>query len=263
MKQKISLLFLLLLVAGWSKGQFALEKTYDFSLTVTKINATEYKYFLMDVAKSECRIYHLDHTLWKTIPIALPADYYLGDIKFVTQDLFDSDSDIELWYTAYNWVVVGTGGYYRYLSKVIDEKGMEVANIPNGLYAYIMKTGETQYKMTAYGYDNSFFPGAVKTYVYAMPGTNTAVYHAVAKLDDPWPNPASGAINLPLLAGEVSGTLRVYSVTGQLMLEEQLSGQPVFRLETSGWAPGAYIYRVTGGSPDSIGVSGTRKFLVR
>ena len=140
MKARLFLTLLLIITVNFASAQFALEKTYDFSLTASKINETEYKYYLMDVAKSECRIYNLDHSLWKTISISLPADYYLYDIKFVTQKLFNTDSNIELWYSAYNWVPVGNDGYYRYISKVIDEKGNALATIDNGAIAYLAKT---------------------------------------------------------------------------------------------------------------------------
>lgn len=258
---KIRILFtiiVILLFFGVASAQFALEKVYDHSLASTRINASEYKYFLMDVAKSECRIYNLDHTLFKTISISLPTDYYLNDIKFVTQNLFNSDSNIELWFSAYNWVPVGSDGYYRYISRVIDETGKELTSIPNGVYAYIIRSGEEQYKMAVYAYDNSFWPGSVKTHIFSIPGTQTAAHYALAKLADPFPNPTGGVINLPLPAGENSGKLQVFSVTGHLITETILTGQPVFRLNASGWAPGTYTYRIVGNST----VSEVKKFIV-
>lgn len=247
-----------MLIVNVASAQFALEKTYDHSLSSTKINATEYKYFLMDVAKSECWIYNLDHTLFKTISISLPTDYYLNDIKFVTQNLFNSDSNIELWFSAYNWVPVGSDGYYRYISKVIDETGKELTSIPNGVYAYIIRSGDDLYKMAVYAYDNSFWPGSVKTHIFSLPGTQTAVYHAVSKLADPYPNPSVGAINLPLPTGEYSGRLQVFSISGHLMAETQLTGQPIYRLQTSGWSPGTYTYRVVSAN----NVTEIKKFVV-
>ena len=235
MIKKLFFLLTVLLLGQKLQAQFALERTYDHSLTTTRIHATEYKYYLMDVTKSECRIYHLDHTLWKTIPISLPSGYFLNDVKFVTQNLFNSDSDVELWYSAYNWVTVGIDGYYRYISRVITEKGVTLATIENGAYAYIIPAGENLYKMTVYSYDNSFWPGSVKTSVFSLPGTATAAFHAVSRLDDPYPNPAGTYINLPLSDIHQSGTLEIYSMSGQLITEIALTGQPLVQLHTSGW----------------------------
>lgn len=259
MKTRLILVIVLaIMISNMASAQFSLEKIYDHSLSSTKINATEYKYFLMDVVKSECRIYNTDHSLFRAIPISLPAEYYLSDIKFVSQNLFNSDSDIELWYSAYNWVPVGNDGYYRYISKVISDKGNILASIDGGLYANVIKSTDDTYKLAVYAYDNSFWPGSVKTHIFSLPGTQTAIYHAVAKLADPYPNPSGGVINLPLPTGENSGKLQVFSVSGHLMIEAQLTGQPIYRLQTSGWAPGTYTYRVV----SENNVSEIKKFVV-
>ncbi len=258
---KIKVIATLILVITFKLGfaQFALEKTYDHSLNVTRINETEYKFFLMDVAKSECRIYNLDHTLWKTIPIPLPTDYYLHDIKFVTQNLFNSNSNIELWYSAYKWVETSDGGYYRYQSKVISESGATLANIENGAYASLIKAGDNLYKLAIYAYDNSFWPGSVKTSIFSIPGTATAAVQTKSALLDPYPNPAENTINLPMLPMHKSGTLQVFSISGQLKLEQAVGNQDLFRLDTQGWQPGIYSYRViTAG-----GTSDAKKFMVR
>ena len=145
MKLKIIFILMMSIAFYQTKAQFAPEHTYNHSLSITKINENEYKYFLMDVANSECRIFNLDHSPWKTIPISLPKDYYLYDIKFVTQNLFNSDSDIELWYSAYKWVGTTADGYYQYQSKVITENGVALANIENGMYANLIKAGDNLY----------------------------------------------------------------------------------------------------------------------
>lgn len=259
MKLKMMILLMMSIAFYQSKAQFALEQTYNHSLNVTKINETEYKYFLMDVANSECRIYHLDHTLWKTISISLPKDYYLFDIKFVTENLFNSDSNIELWYSAYKWVGTATEGYYQYVSKVINEKGNNLANIDGGVYAYIIKTDENTYKLSVYAYDNSFFPGSVKTHIYSLPESGTAAAQTKSALLNPYPNPAEDAINLPLANGQQTGTLQVFSMSGQIIENKEISNQPLYSLNTQGWKPGVYTYRVI----TTTGASESKKFMVK
>jgi hypothetical protein len=259
MKMRILLTLLMLTVHIAAKAQLTLETIYDHSLTSTRINAGDYKYYLMDVANSSCRIYHTDHTLWKTININLPADYFLYDIRFVTQNLFNNDSGIELWYSAYNWVPSGESGYYRYISQVIDEKGKELASVENGVFAYIIKSGEDAYKLVVYAYDNSFWPGSVKTYLFSVPGSTTAVWHAEARLSDPYPNPAGEYIILPLFSGQTGGKLQVFSATGQLVLEKSVSGEPSVQVRTAGWSGGIYTYRIV----DGMGFSEVKKFIVR
>jgi hypothetical protein len=259
MKLKITFLLMMAIAFYQSKAQFALEQTYNHSLSITKINENEYKYFLMDVAKSECRIFNLDHSPWKTIPITLPKDYYLYDIKFVTQNLFNSDSDIELWYSAYKWVGTTADGYYQYQSKVINENGATLANIENGMYAYLIKAGDNSYKLSVYAYDNSFWPGSVQTHIFSIPGTATAAENTKSALLDPYPNPAENAINLPLFDEQQTGTLQVFSLSGQLMLKTEISNQALYQLNTLGWKPGFYTYRVI----TNAGASESKKFMVK
>lgn len=254
-------LFYLLFLLPWVQnvsGQMFPEKVYDYSLTSTKISGSEYKYYLMDVGNSQCRIYNPDHSLWKTVNIALPADYYLYDIKFVTRDLFNNDDLVELWYSAYSWVASGTDGYYRYISKVINENGTVIASIDNGLYAHIIRTGEDSYRFAVYAHDNSFWPGSVKTYIFPIAGTSSASWHAVAKLSDPYPNPADGQVHLPLFSENNDTKVQVFSPSGHLILEESAVGQSALRVNTRGWAPGIYTYRVV----TSDGLSGSHKFTV-
>jgi len=258
MRHKLIIILFLLPLVHHTSGQMTPEKVYDHSLNSTKISGSEYKFYLMDVGNSQCRIYNLDHSLWKTINIALPSDYYLYDIKFVTRDLFNSDDQVELWYTAYNWVASGTDGYYRYISKVINENGSVIANIDNGLYAYIIRTGEENFRFAVYAYDNSFWPGSVKTYIFPIAGTSSATWHAVAKLSDPYPNPSDGLVHLPLFSEKNDAKVQVFTPTGHLILNEETRGQSVLRVDTRGWTPGIYTYRVV----TSEGFSGSNKFTV-
>lgn len=258
MRLKLQILLLILPFVQYVSGQMTPEKVYDYSLTSTRISGSEYKYYLMDVDNSQCRIYNPDHSLWKTVNIALPADYYLYDIKFVTRDLFNNDDLVELWYSAYNWVASGTDGYYRYISKVISENGTVLANIDNGVYAYVIRAGEENYRFAVYAYDNSFWPGSVKTYIFPITGTSSATWHAVARLSDPYPNPADGKVNLPLFSEKNDARVQVFSSSGHLILEEAARGQSALRVDTRGWAPGIYTYRVV----TTDGFSGSNKFTV-
>jgi hypothetical protein len=263
MKTTLKGVSLMLLFTSWvllSKAQLTQDKVYNYSLASTKINPTDYKYFLMDVANSQCRIYNLDHTLWKTIPISLPANYYLFDIKFVTQYLFNPDASVELWYSASEWVSTGTStGYYRYISKVVNESGTVLAAVTGGVYAYIIPAGTDLYKLAVYAYDNSVTPIKVETYLFSLPDSSTAAEYVSYLPEDPYPNPASDYINLPVDNARGSGLLEVFSVSGQKMAEANVHGGPIYRLNTRGWSPGLYSYRMIkqGISPE------VKKFVVR
>jgi hypothetical protein len=260
MSKRIFAIVIVLVMALSAKAQLTLEKTYDYSLTSVKINQTDYKYFLMDVAKSECRIYNLDHTLWKKISVSLPANYYLYDIKFVSQYLFNSDAMVELWYSACEYVSTGTStGYYRYISKVISENGNQLASVTGGAYAYVIPAGTDVYKFLVYAYDNSVYPYLIQTYLFTLPDPSSAVNYLSAQPGDPFPNPASDFINLPLGNDGAGGVIQVFGISGQKILEQNIRGESIFHLNTSHWSPGLYTYRLL-----NKGLPGqSKEFIVR
>ncbi len=90
---------LLLLMAAAGYTQVTLEHTYNYSAALVKFETPGYKYYLMDVAGAQCRIYNLDHSLYKTISCNVPADSYLADVRHLSEKVFDNDEGIELVYT--------------------------------------------------------------------------------------------------------------------------------------------------------------------
>jgi hypothetical protein len=142
-------------------GQITLQKTYNYSTAVVKLETLGYKYYLMDVLASQVRIYNMDHSIFKTINCSVPNGYYLADIKYVSENLFNSDSQIELAYTYYKYVPTSTSYYYIYGAKVINESGSNLLSIDGAQYIYVNKTGETEYKLFAYCYDYSVSPEKV------------------------------------------------------------------------------------------------------
>src|SRR5210317_1798820 len=77
--------FTALFLGIFLQAQVTLEKTYNYSGTLTAIDSNEYKYFVMDVPMKQCRIYNEDHSLFKTINLTVPEGYFLYDIKFVSR----------------------------------------------------------------------------------------------------------------------------------------------------------------------------------
>lgn len=106
-------------------GQLSLDKTFNYSTNITKINSATYKYFLMDVSSAQCRIYNLDFSLYKTINLSIPGGKWFYDVRFVSEDLFNDDSKIEVLYTFYTWVAAlgSVPEHYIYHTKVVSEDG--------------------------------------------------------------------------------------------------------------------------------------------
>jgi hypothetical protein len=187
-----------LLVSFALQAQVTLDKKYNFSTAVVSFETLGYKYFLMDVPNAQCRIYNADHSLFKTINCNVPSGYFLYDIKFLSEKLFDSDSGIELLCTFSKYY--STQNYYEYNSKIINEDGSELVFMEGSLYNYINKTGENEYKLFSYCYDFSVFPEKVWTNIYSLAGSPAV--SAVGYPNSPefflnaFPNPATQSLKV-------------------------------------------------------------------
>ncbi|WP_346858965.1 T9SS type A sorting domain-containing protein [uncultured Draconibacterium sp.] len=181
-----------------SKAQVTLDRTYNYSTTVVKLETNGYKYYLMDVPNAQCRIYNLDHSLFKTINCSVPNNFYLADIKYVSEKLFDNDSGIELVYTYYKYN--NSAQYYEYDSKIINEDGSAITTIDGARYVYVNQTEANTYKVFAYCYDYSVFPEIIWTNIYSLPGEPVSAFAGPETTKNNFvnvfPNPATNTVKV-------------------------------------------------------------------
>lgn len=248
------LILLLVALSHTGKAQVTLDKSYNHSCISTKINETDYKYYLMDTELKQCRIYNLDHSLFKTINLSIPNNMYLYDIRFVTQNLFDLDDKIELLYVYYEYIITSIAnntGYYKYYTKIINENGNVLLNSPGTLYSYMYLINDTDYRLFLYSYDYSITNYKIWTDIYKVPGTP---YFLKAKgettsavLSDAYPNPSReiATIAYELPTGIFEAELNVYDMGGK-----KVAGYRVDRnfsdlqIPTGSLLPGNYLYYI-------------------
>ena len=198
-------------------AQVSLNKRYEYSATIVKLETQGYKYYLMDVHKSQCRIYNLDHSIFKTINCVTPTnDHYLADIKYISENLFDNDAGLELVYTYYKYIPTQSSYYYEYDSKIINEDGSVLQTIDGARYIYINKTDDNTYKLFAYCYNYSVFPETVWTNIYNLLGT--PIVSASLQKNKPnillnaFPNPASQTVKVAYSLPENIDTGKLYLI---------------------------------------------------
>ncbi|NPD47100.1 MULTISPECIES: T9SS type A sorting domain-containing protein [unclassified Lentimicrobium] len=244
-----TVLLLLSIIAGFAQVTF--EKTYDYSATIVNLETIGFKYYLMDVPNSECRMYNMDHSLYKTIDCPVPNGYFLADIKYVSEQLFDTDSEIELAFTYYKIVTTSTSYYYIYGAKVITENGNVLQTIDNAQYIYINQTDNYEYKLFAYCFDYSVSPETVWTNIYGVPGTSVSVISSPNSQEDiflnAYPNPAKDVIKLEyqLPVNVINAQLYVIDSNGNMVKDFMIdSHSNNITMNVNDLSTGVYYYHI-------------------
>ena len=245
---KILIVITIILVSFLTvNAQVTLEKKYDYSTTIIKLETLGYKYYLMDVPNEQCRMYNLDHSLFKTINCDVPKDFYLADIKYISEDLFDNDAGLELVYIYYKYNTAQA--YYEYNSKIINEDGTVLSAIDGAQYISVNKTEENVYKLFAYCFDYSVFPEEVWTNIYGLPGT--PVFSSYFKSNEPdvllnaFPNPASETVKVAYSLPENvdTGELHLFDNNGKSVSRFIVDNHTDFlSLDISQYNSGVYHY---------------------
>lgn len=250
MKRLTFFLALLFSVSIQSQGQITLEHTYTgVSAAYINLPVSGYKYYVMDAANSQCRLYNNDHSLWKTINLSIPANYYLYDIQYVTENLFNTDNTIELLYVSYTYNTALA--YYTYDTRIANENGTVLLSVPGGGYSYVYPA-QTGSKLFMWVYNYAVSPSIVNTMIYSIPGQtatriNDYPVEEKVSLQKAFPNPATNAVTIPysLPPNVKQAELKLYNVSGTLV--KSFSIDHTFEtivVQTSDLPAGMYLYRI-------------------
>ena len=246
-------------------AQFTLDKVYSVSANITKLEKSGYKYYTMDVPLKQCRIYNLDHTLFKTFNLTVPEGYDLFDIQQVSEHLFNDDDLVEIVAISYRYNETETGWwYYTYEISVVNENGHVILNIPGAGHTMVFDLGEEGKKFLVWIYDYSVYPYIIHTNVYDLPDQSQTTKSATISeqpeiLGNPFPNPASGNFTIPLNLAVPGGNLNLLNMQGGFIKSFRVTGQEKnIVLPAGDLAPGTYIINLQ--TPNKI--SQARKVVI-
>ena len=248
---------------GTASGQISLEQSYNYSGTYVRLKDSGDKFYIMDVPARQCRIYHVDHSLWKVVNLNVPTNNFLYDIKFVSEGLFTSDDRLALAYVYYSYNT--STQVYSYNAKVVTESGQELLSIPGGLYLSLHDLGEQGVKLVAYSYNFSVFPETVQTHIYRLPGQDATKVNSqdmAGYSANAFPNPAHAYTSIPykLPEGVNEGEIKLTDIIGQIIRSYLVDKNfDHLRVVTSDLSAGVYVYSVMA----DRGIVQTGKFVVR
>lgn len=243
--KKIKLFVAILLISNSINAQIILEKTYagnsnNSSIGFVNLANSGGKYVINDVAQYQIRLYNLNHSIWKTIPV--PSDpnstayYYLN----ISENLFDLDAQVEC------LIAYAGGSLQASQIAVINEDGNVLFSKIGSSFGGIFKLENNTFKMLFSDYTN------YNKYVYSLPGTSINVGGPnggeVGKVGRSFPNPSENIISLPydLSAADGTGSMIIYNMNGQIV--ESFIVDKTFNnilLDISAYASGAYRYSIS------------------
>jgi len=196
-------------------SQINLDKTYEGSAGLSKINENTFYFYNFDTTYNQCVIYNEQHEQIKTIDVPLTNGQYLSSITYLSEDLFDLDAELELVYTYTEWQLVDTTWYLYYGSNILNEDGSIMAEIPGAEYINVTNTNDGS-SLLAWIYDFSLSSYPIETQAYHLPGNYSAIdENKSLEQQNAWPNPCSQNIYLPIETG--ASSIQVYNEQGQLI----------------------------------------------
>ena len=229
-------------------SQVNLETIYQVSGALTQLEKSGPKYYVMDWTNVQCRIYSMDHSLWKAVTLTVPTGYYLYDIRYVSEHLFNTDDLVEMAVTYFYYEEAGQ--YYIYGSKIVNELGEELVVIPGASYVQVYDAGNYGRKFLAYVYDYSVYPYPVQTWVYDLPGggapNSIMGPDASLAMPDPYPNPAISFITINYhLPEHITGAqLQVMDIMGKVLKSYPINtANETYQLDVRMYPKGVYLYR--------------------
>lgn len=236
-------------------AQPVFENTYSESANICYLESKGQVYFSMDVINKQCHIYNMDHSLYKSISLPTPEGYYLADIQYVSENLFNNDQLVELVYIYSKYVPTTGSYYYTFETKLINENGNVLETFPGAGLTSVIETIENGKKFLVYEYNYAVIPYRTYTHVYSLPESaskSADFFDRSSVLANPYPNPAKHQVHIPVeLPGNIfSAQLVLYNLNGQKILSYPVSdadehillparqldaGTYLYSIQSAGW----------------------------
>jgi len=277
---KIYFLVFLMAFTISARAQITLEQVYDSSSTlnfcqgkqcqliIVKFEVSGDKYVKINRCGKYISIYNMNHTLQKTISLAnvpVGSSNIIGDIVYLSENLFNTDSKIEFMCTA---DLASTDTPY---TNIYNEDGILIFS-DTCFPAIRLNFLQQQYPI----YNTSQGTKMILSYpngqakVFSLPGTlSTAIQEANGQLmqsqngnfSNLYPNPSNGSVTLQyeLPKDEQQGELVLYNMQGTEVKRYKVDN--TFKdvlIDNTQLPAGTYFYQLQ----TSKGAVGTKKMVV-
>lgn len=219
---------LLLFLPFLASGQITLENSKpslgpNTTYFTVKLSQGD-KYAALDLTNNVLNLYSADHSLFATFNIPVPPGYAMMYWGGISDHLFNSDDNAEMYFTYYKTSPTPPGIDYK--GMIIKDDGSILWALDNCKSLSVVNINGSP-KMLA-TLNTTLSTNTVEMRVYSLPGTTTALKEL--KQDNPifYPNPASETINFLAAA-------KLFDLNGKEVAEGQ-------SMNVSELSKGTYIY---------------------
>lgn len=253
-----NILFIAALLGGFvAKGQMTLEHIYHTveSFRVVTLEGEGEKYVMYDTVAKNIKLYNIDHSIWKTIPLSILSNGELWTIAVVSTKFFNTDSKVEA-FIGVDTSITSLG----FIGYIINEDGSILQTLPGIYNVHPVKVGSS-WKAQAYDYNN-MSDQPIYSVPGSLPGTGLKVSELKTSGVNLYPNPIDQVATLryTLPEGVQTGKLYVYDATGHEVRSYEVSNQfHDILLHRNDLAPGIYTYKLAADGT----IPAVSKFVIR
>ena len=247
--KKLIVTISLIIIAFTASPQAVLEHTYTDQTISGPYKLTNFGWVYAAIhfgnPKDNIYIYSQGHSLLKTIPIQLPANYSFSQILNVSDNLFNSDYKIEVLYS------INSTNPLNYKLILKNELGTILQEFDKQYYARIINM-DGVFKMIGMTMiiDSN-------TYVYSLPGTMVDIYETSIQPDlfTIYPNPCTDHLFIEVQS--YPAEFFIIDLNGRVIKDQTVINRGTI-INTNDLSAGNYIYKIRCSSgKESIG-----KFVV-
>ncbi len=173
--ENLILVALFSLIHFSGRSQIIYEGTHDEGFKTFQLDNGEIIYTVYDKSEQSISIYDLDHSNWKTVSIPLPKGHFLDEIKYISQNVFNADSIVELVYSCVEYgtrsEIEGSNTNYvdlRFTLNIINENGEMILKLPDSNDMKIVESNGIK-KLLVYKHVGQGFNKSGQVEVYSLP----------------------------------------------------------------------------------------------
>lgn len=243
----------------YSLPNLMLEHTYEGIIFRAKLEISGEKYYNalignfnpLNATSYQADIYNFDHTIWKTVSLPAPDEYWSISNIYLSETKFDSDSQLELTYTCASNTL--DGGHYK--SYIIKEDGTNLLTIPDAEYLYISEFPNLPTKLLANIYYNITFDNVLtSTNIYNLNGV-ASVENFSNSIVTISPNPTSSFLELNSQTTSIKKA-KILDLQGKII--EEFNDENLKIIDVQNFCSGFYLLILT----DQNNKTSSHKFIV-